>query len=264
MRTALSRVVLVGAGPGDPELMTVKADRLLREADVVLYDALVNTRMLDRCRTDCRQVYVGKRKGYAPMSQDDINSSLLYHAQRHQLVVRLKGGDPFVFGRGHEEVFYLAQYGIRTEVVPGISSALAAPALAGIPLTQRGVNESFCVVTGTLSDGSISNDIALAAQSTATIIILMGMSRLAEIASAICALRSPLEPMAVVSHASTPLQRQVYSTAANIAADSLASGVETPAVIVVGSVVESNTTTLLSTIVPGATTSYYSLKSLRS
>lgn len=232
-----SRVLLVGAGPGDPDLLTLKADGALRRADVVLYDALVNTELLDRCTPSCKRVYVGKRKGNAAMSQDEINRLLLWYAQRHRFVIRLKGGDPLVFGRGHEEVSYLAQYGIKTEIIPGISSALAAPALAGISVTQRGINESFWVVTGTLSDGSLSRDIIHAAQSSATLIVLMGMSKLSEIASLIATLRSPLEPMAIVEQASTSAQRQVYSSADNIVADALAHGVSTPAVIIVGRVV---------------------------
>lgn len=234
----VSRVILVGAGPGDPDLLTVKADRLLREADVVLYDALVNTTMLERCRATCKRIYAGKRKGHAPLSQDEINRLLLWHARRHSLVIRLKGGDPFVFGRGHEEISFLRQHDIYAEWVPGISSALAAPALAGISVTQRGINESFWVVTGTLSDGSLSNDIIHAAQTTATLVVLMGMSRLSEIASVISHYRSPYEPMAVVQEASTSRQQQVVSTAKNIAADALAAGIGTPAVIVAGAVVD--------------------------
>lgn len=232
------RVILVGGGPGDPELLTIKADRALRAADVVLYDALVNEEILERCRYSCKRIYVGKRKGAAAFSQDDINRLLLWHAQHHHLVVRLKGGDPLVFGRGHEEVSYLQQHGIKTEIIPGISSALAAPALAGISVTQRGVNESFWVVTGTLSDGTLSGDMVHAAQSTATLVILMGMGKLTEIAALVSDLRSPFEPMAIIEQASTPAQRQVYSTAQHIVADAIAHELSTPAVIVVGSVVE--------------------------
>ena len=143
-----------------------------------------------------------------------------------------------MFGRGHEEVSFLAGHGVKSEIIPGISSALAAPALAGISITQRGINESFWVVTGTLSDGSLSRDMIHAAQSTATLIILMGMGKLTEIATLVTALRSPLEPMAVIENASTAAQRQVYSTAQNIVADALSNGLATPAVIVVGNVVE--------------------------
>lgn len=233
-----SRVILVGAGPGDPDLLTLNADRVLRKADVVLYDALVNNSILDRCRPACKLVPVGKRKGNAPISQDQINRLILWHAQHHRLVVRLKGGDPFVFGRGHEEASFLSRYGIHTEIIPGITSALAAPALAGISVTQRGVNESFWVVTGTLSDGNISHDIVHAAKSTATIVVLMGLGKLNEIAALVSRYRSPLEPMAIVEHASTDAQREVYSTANNIVADAAAHRISAPAVIIVGKVVE--------------------------
>jgi uroporphyrin-III C-methyltransferase len=238
MKPEDSRVILIGAGPGDPDLLTIKGDRMLRKADVVLYDALVVTEMLSRCRATAKLVYVGKRKGNAAMSQEEINHLLLWHARRHCLVVRLKGGDPLVFGRGHEEVAFLAGHGIKTEIIPGISSALAAPALAGISITQRGINESFWVVTGTLSDGALSKDIVHAAQSTATLIVLMGMGKLGEIASLVSALRSPFEPMAIIEQASGQAQRQVYSTAQNIVADALSHGLGTPAVIVVGNVVD--------------------------
>lgn len=235
---AYPRVILIGAGPGDPDLLTLKADRLLREADVVLYDALVNTDVLTRCRRTCKLVHVGKRKGNAPLSQEQINRLILWHAQHHGLVVRLKGGDPFVFGRGHEEATFLSKFGIQAEVVPGISSALAAPALAGISVTQRGVNESFWVVTGTLSDGSMSNDLLHAAQSSATIVILMGLGKLSEIAALIAKYRSPLEPMAIVEHASTESQREIYSIASNITAEAEAHQISAPAVIIAGNVVE--------------------------
>jgi uroporphyrin-III C-methyltransferase len=233
-----SRVILAGAGPGDPDLLTLKADRALRAADAVLYDALANADLLERCRPSCKRIYVGKRKGNAAMSQDEINRLLLWHAKHHSLVVRLKGGDPLVFGRGHEEISYLNRYGINTEVIPGISSSLAAPALAGISVTQRGVNESFWVVTGTCADGSFSNDIVHAAQSTATIVILMGMGKLANIAELVARHRSPFEPMAIVEQASLPSQRQLFSTAHNVVADARSQGIATPAVIVVGAVVE--------------------------
>ncbi|MGC3946549.1 MAG: uroporphyrinogen-III C-methyltransferase [Chryseolinea sp.] len=232
------RVALVGAGPGDPDLLTIKADRLLREADVVLYDALVNTDILKRCRPACKLVYVGKRRGNAPLSQEQINRLILWHAQNHLLVVRLKGGDPFVFGRGHEEASFLFRYGIETEIVPGITSALAAPALAGISVTQRGINESFWVVTGTLSDGGLGNDLIHAAQSSATIVILMGLGKLAEIAALISKHRSPMEPMAIVGSASTKNQKEVYSTAENIVVDAEEHELSAPAVIIVGSVAE--------------------------
>lgn len=232
------RVVLIGAGPGDPELLTLKGDKVLREADVVLYDALVDVGMLERCRPDCKRVYVGKRKGNASISQEHINRLILWHAEREPLVVRLKGGDPFVFGRGHEEASFLARFGIQAEIIPGISSALAAPALAGISVTQRGVNESFWVITGTLSDGALSNDMIHAAQSSATLIVLMGLGKLSEIAQIITTYRSPLEPMAIVEHASTPGHREIFSVACNITAAAEGHQVTGPAVIIIGNVVE--------------------------
>src|SRR5215204_455501 len=156
---------IIGGGPGDPELITLKAVKALEKADVILYDALVSEQLLAHARTDVKLIFVGKRKGRKELSQDEINELVVFYSSRIPCVVRLKGGDPFVFGRGHEELAYASRRGISVEVIPGISSALAAPASAGIPLTKRGVNESFWVITGTLSSGEISKDIALASES---------------------------------------------------------------------------------------------------
>ena len=145
------KVIIMGAGPGDPDLISVKGVKALQQADVLLYDALVAPELLQYATPHCKRVFVGKRKGKKEFSQDEINQLLVFYAVRHACVVRLKGGDPFVFGRGHEELAYVTRRGLTAEIIPGISSALAAPAAVGIPLTKRGVNESFWVVTGTLS-----------------------------------------------------------------------------------------------------------------
>src|SRR5690606_36961236 len=144
-------VILAGAGPGDPDLISLKALKAIQAAEVILYDALVNTALLAYARKDCKLIYVGKRKGTKAFSQDEINQLLVVCADQYKEVLRLKGGDPYVFGRGHEELTYLMDHGIHTQVIPGISSALAAPASVGIPVTKRGVNESFWVITGMLA-----------------------------------------------------------------------------------------------------------------
>ncbi|NOY46986.1 MAG: uroporphyrinogen-III C-methyltransferase [Chlorobi bacterium] len=175
------KLTLVGAGPGDPDLLTIKGAKALAEADVVLYDALINKQILEYAPKSATKIFVGKRKGNHSFSQDEINNFIVKHAFSHGHVVRLKGGDPFIFGRGSEEIDHADAFGITCEIVPGISSSIAVPADQGISLTKRGVSESFWVITGTTSARKLSNDIALAAQSSATVAILMGMSKLPEI-----------------------------------------------------------------------------------
>lgn len=228
---------IIGAGPGDPELISVKGMKLLQRADVILYDALVSPELLAAARPRCRMIYVGKRKGHKEFPQDEINALLVFYARRFDCVVRLKGGDPYVFGRGHEELEFANANGVAVQVIPGISSALAAPAVAGIPLTKRGVNESFWVITGTLSSGEISGDITLAAQSSATVIILMGLNQLQKIASIFMQRRSATEPMAVIEKATLPDQRVITGTAATIFNLVKENEINTPAIIVIGKVV---------------------------
>jgi uroporphyrin-III C-methyltransferase len=229
---------IIGGGPGDPELITLKAVKALEKADVILYDALVSEQLLEHARPEAKMVFVGKRKGRKQLSQEEINELIVFYASRVSSVVRLKGGDPFVFGRGHEELEYASRRGITVEVIPGISSALAAPAAASIPLTKRGVNESFWVITGTLSSGEISKDIALASESSATVIILMGISRLKEILSIFVKARSPFEPAAIIEHATLPSQRVISGTVYSLHEQIHADQIRTPAVIVVGKVVD--------------------------
>jgi uroporphyrin-III C-methyltransferase len=237
-------VVLVGAGPGDPELISVKGMKALTKARVILYDALVAKELLEFASPDCKLVYVGKRKGKKEFQQDEINKLLVFYATRFEHVVRLKGGDPNVFGRGHEEMEYALKFGVRVEVIPGISSAIAAPSSAGIPLTKRGVNESFWVITGTLSSGEISNDLQLAAQSSATVVILMGVSHLREIASIFFKYRSPDEPIAIVQEATRPGQKTITGTVADIHDRALKNRISSPAVIIVGKVVNERKLTI--------------------
>ncbi|HMG93042.1 MAG TPA: uroporphyrinogen-III C-methyltransferase [Chryseolinea sp.] len=229
---------IIGAGPGDPELITLKALKALKKADVILYDALVSDQLLAHATPNAKLVFVGKRKGRKEFSQEEINELIVFYASRVSCVVRLKGGDPFVFGRGHEELEYASRRGIAVEVIPGISSALAAPASAGIPLTKRGVNESFWVITGTVSSGDISNDIALAAESSATVIILMGINKLKEILSIFIKERSPFEPAAIIEHATLPTQRVISGTVYSLHEQIHADQIKTPAVIVIGKVVD--------------------------
>jgi uroporphyrin-III C-methyltransferase len=238
MATRKGKVTFVGAGPGDPELITIKGFKAIQYADVILYDALVSTELLQHSVEGCKHVYVGKRKGKKEFSQDEINSLLVFYAQRFKSVVRLKGGDPYVFGRGHEELLFVMKHGISGEVIPGVSSAIAAPSAAGIPLTKRGVNESFWVITGTLASGEMSNDIELAARSSATVVILMGVTHLAQISALFCESRSSEEPIAIIQHATTVDEKIITGSVSNIVNRAVASEISSPAVLVIGKVVE--------------------------
>ena len=231
-------VYLVGAGPGDPGLLTIKARDLLESCDVVIYDYLVNPEILCHVPFQAERVYVGKVGGGRQTPQDQINYLLTRHAQTGARVVRLKGGDPFLFGRGGEEAEALRSAGIRFEVVPGISSALAVPAYAGMPLTHRDLSSSVAVVTGSrvreITATSISANL-----SADTIVILMGVTHLREIvADLIAAGRSIETPAAVIRWGTYEGQLTVTGTLGTIAADALNAGMRPPAVIVVGEVVK--------------------------
>ena len=230
------KLTLVGAGPGDPDLITVKGVKALQQADVVMYDALVHPDLLDYCRPDTLKVYVGKRRGAYSCMQEDINPLIVHYAQQYGHVVRLKGGDSFVFGRGYEEIEYARQNGIETQVVPGLSSSYAVPASAGIPLTTRGISESFWVVTGTTKTGQLSADLRLAAQSSATVVVLMGMHKLAEIMAVFSDCGKTDTPVAIIQNGTLADQQVVIGKVENITDKVDASGIGNPAIIVAGDV----------------------------
>lgn len=231
------KITLVGAGPGDPELITLKGIRALRQADVVLYDALASNELLDFAPAKSLKIYVGKRAGKHSLRQDEINELLVQSARRYGHAVRLKGGDPFVFGRGFEEVEHARNHGIEVMVVPGITSAVAVPSVVGVPLTHRGASESFWVLTGTTKDEQLSADLHLAAQSNATLVILMGVQKLRQIAEVLAQAGKADQPAMVVQHGTTPLERSVVGTVDNIADLAEQAGVGTPGIIVIGEVV---------------------------
>src|ERR1700748_493504 len=197
------RITLVGAGPGDAELITIKGIKALKTADVVLYDALVNEELLEFAPEHATKVYVGKRSGDHSRSQESINQLMIDYALNYGHVVRLKGGDPFVFGRGYEELDYAASYSIKTAVVPGISSSIGVPGLQHIPVTHRGKSESFWVVTGTTADGQVSGDLYEAARTRATVVVLMGLNKLEEIARIFKNEGKSRLPVAVIQSGST-------------------------------------------------------------
>jgi len=231
------RLTLVGAGPGDPELITLKGINALKSADIVLYDALVSQEILSNIPPGIPSRCVGKRAGAHSYKQDEINELIVEFAYLYGHVVRLKGGDPFVFARGSEEVAFAESFGVRTSVVPGISSALAVPASVNIPVTARGISESFWVVTGTTKDGLISADIALAAQSSATIIILMGLNKIEEIMGQFMRYGRHDTAVAIIQNGTMADQKSIIGNVATIADLAGGSGIGSPAIIVVGEVV---------------------------
>jgi uroporphyrinogen III methyltransferase/synthase len=231
----IGSVALVGAGPGDPRLITVRGQTLLRRADVVVYDRLVDSRLL-RSAPRARHIFAGKASGDHALPQSEINALLVHHARRGRRVVRLKGGDPFVFGRGGEEAEALAHHGISFEIVPGVSAAVAVPAYAGIPVTHRGVAASFAVVTGHEACEGTRLDWSRLATGVDTLVVLMGVSALPRIAATLIAHgRAASTPVAVVRWGATERQRTLVDRLDRIAAR--AAGVEPPAVIVIGEVV---------------------------
>ena len=227
-------VHLVGGGPGDPGLITARGLELLRHSDVVVHDRLIGAELLREARTGAELIDVGKGTGLAPFSQDEINTLLVDRARQGRVVVRLKGGDPFVFGRGSEEAAACREAGVDVFVVPGVSSAVAAPAAAGIPVTARGLARSFAVVTAQTADGA--TDVSGFA-TVDTLVVLMGRSGLAAIAAQLIAAgRDPETPAACIQSATTPEQRVTRATLATIAEAADRDGLESPIVTVIGAV----------------------------
>ena len=231
------KLTVVGAGPGDPDLITVKAIKALKSADVVLYDALIAHELLDYCKPACEKIYVGKRPGDSH-SQDAINFMIVEKAYMYGHVVRLKGGDPFIFGRGMEEIEHAKNFGLETAYIPGISSSVAAAGYAGIPLTSRGVSESFWVITGTKTDGSLSEDLIGALQTTATIVILMGMNKLSQISEICESLGKGDLPVAIIQNGTTENQKVGVGFAKDLKTIAEGNNLSNPAVIVLGEVVK--------------------------
>ena len=231
------RLTVVGAGPGDVDLISVKAIKAIASANVILYDALVNEELLQYASSKAEKVFVGKRSGCYSYQQSQINELIVERALRCGHVVRLKGGDPFIFGRGTEELEYAKDYAIEVAVVPGISSCAAVPAYQGIPLTRRNASESFWVITGTTKEHKISGDIALAAKSTATVVILMGMGKLPEIVKIYSKLDKGDTPVAIIQNGTKPNERFGIGTISTIEAIVKEKQLSTPAIIVIGEVV---------------------------
>jgi len=234
----MGKVYLTGAGPGDMELLTLKALRMIRTADVIIYDRLVNVDVLKEAKDSCECIYVGKENKHHILPQDEINALLYEKALTHDVVVRLKGGDAVVFGRGGEEALYLASRGIEFAFIPGVSSAIAVPEMANIPITHRGKSVSFRVVTGyeAPEKGYAQLDWTTFKQDE-TIIFLMGLHQLENISMQLQEIGKPKDyPIAVISRGTLPDEKVIVSTLENIYEE--AKDLPTPVLIVVGRVVE--------------------------
>jgi len=234
----IPKLTVVGAGPGDPDLITIKAIKALKTANVILYDALINTDLLEYASPATELIFVGKRKGCISYQQDQINEFIVSRAKSHGHVVRLKGGDPFVFGRGAEEIDFARGFGIKTYMIPGISSVMAVPGYQGISLTQRGVSESFWVITATTKFHKLSKDIALAAQSTATVVILMGMGKLKEIVEVFSSENKQDTPVAIIQNGTMENEKFGVGTIETICQIVEDKKLSSPAIIVIGEVVK--------------------------
>jgi len=227
---------VIGGGPGDPELITLKGYNVLKRADVVLYDNLINQKLLEIVPDHCKMVYVGKQPYGNYTSQEIIHELIKEYALTNNVVVRLKGGDPYIFGRGFEEVLFAEQQGIPAYYIPGISSMQSA-GFSGIPLTHRGVSESVWMITGTKKDGSLSKDLQCAIKSSATVVIYMGMKKLTEISDIYNRAGLGTMPASIIQHATLPQQKQVICQAKDLESAAAEGGLSYPAIIIIGQVV---------------------------
>jgi uroporphyrin-III C-methyltransferase len=233
----IPKLTLVGAGPGDPELITLKAINALRNADVVLYDALANDELLEYCHPMCEKIYVGKRGHQKGITQDGINFLIVEKAFEKGHVVRLKGGDPFVFGRGIEEVEFAKQRGVASSYIPGISSVFSGGNYM-IPLTDRRVSDGFWVITGHKSDKKFSSDLDLAVQSNSTVVLLMAMSKLNYIAEKYSSANRNEIPVCIIQNASTANEKMAMGKVSELVKLAEENSLTNPAIIIIGEVVD--------------------------
>jgi uroporphyrin-III C-methyltransferase/precorrin-2 dehydrogenase/sirohydrochlorin ferrochelatase len=237
-RAAAGSVALVGAGPGDPELLTLKALKLIQSADAIVYDRLVAPEILALAPRRSQRIYVGKQRSRHTLAQQDISALLVRLAREGKRVVRLKGGDPLIFGRGGEEIETLSANGISFEIVPGITAANGVAAYAGIPLTHRDYAQACVFVTGHLKDGTMDLDWGALARPRQTLVVYMGLAGLPTLCRELVAHGlPPVMPAAIVQHGTTPRQRVVSATLATLAACAEAAALEPPTLIIVGEVV---------------------------
>ena len=237
MKDKKAKISLVGAGPGDKDLITVKGLKVIQSADAILYDALINEELLDEAPSSAVKVFVGKRAGQPCISQDKINLMLVQHAFEFGHVVRLKGGDPFIFGRGHEEMIYAESFDIPVDIVPGISSSTSLPLLQRVPLTRRNISESFWVLTGSTKQHQLSEDIRAAVKTSATMVILMGIRKLPKIREILLQEEKADLPVMVIQSGSTDNEKLAIGSIENILEKTEEKKIGTPGIIVIGEVV---------------------------
>lgn len=236
--TKRGTVHLIGAGSGDPELLTLKAWRVMQRAEVVLYDSLVSEDILDMCASTAEKIFVGKRRANHALPQESINELLVKHALAGKMVVRLKGGDPFIFGRGGEELQEVVRHGIHFESIPGITAASAAASRTGIPLTHRDHAQSVKFVTACKKNGAPNNDYSELMDSSQTVVFYMGLHRLHEMTQGLIAAgRDSETPFSIISHASMPTQQVLIGTLSDIADQQAEAKLPTPALLIMGDVV---------------------------
>lgn len=240
------QLTVVGAGPGDPDLITLRALQTIEKADAILYDALISPQLLERIPTHIPKLFVGKRKDEHAYTQDQINRLIVSYAYHFGHVVRLKGGDPFTFGRGSEEIAYARLFRVETAYVPGISSSISVPGLCGIPVTHRGVSESFWVITGTTRYGELSHDMYTAAKTNATIVVLMGLNQLEKIVNVFLAENNDA-PIAIIQNGSLPNEKIAVGTISTIEKIAREEKIGSPATMVIGKVVDLYRTQVQST-----------------
>lgn len=236
MKNTRKIIQIVGSGPGDPELLTLKAHKVIKNAEILLFDNLVSEEILDISSEKCIKVYVGKHPYGEYVPQEQINALISYYCSRFSKVVRLKGGDPYIFGRGFEEWLIAKELGIDVQYIPGISS-MQGVGLHDIPLTHRGVSEGVWVLTGMKKDGDIAADLSLAVHSNSTIVIYMGMRKLAEIARTYLMNGKGDKPAAIIQHISRPDGKKVVCKVRDLVRAGQAEGMSHPAIIVIGEVV---------------------------
>ena len=237
MGEIIPELVVVGAGPGDPELITVKAHKALQTADVILFDNLINKELLNLAADTCEKIYVGKQPYGNYTSQEAIHELIKEKAYSKGKVIRLKGGDPFIFGRGYEEMLFARENGIVSSYIPGITS-MQAVGFENIPLTHRNISESLWVVTGTKKDGTLSEDLLLAMQSKATLVIYMGMKKLPEIAATYILGGKGDTPAAVIQHASLPFKKCVRGLIKDMPQLVSDNKLTHPAIIIIGRITD--------------------------
>ncbi len=230
------KLFIIGSGPGDPELLTLKAYKTIKSAEVILYDNLCSEKILEIAPKTCNMIYVGKKPYKCCTPQEKINDLIVEHASQGKIVVRLKGGDPFIFGRGFEELLFAEAHGITATYIPGISSMQGIGSI-DIPLTHRGISESFWVITGTKKDGSLSQDLKCAMKSSATVVIYMGMKKMREISEIYESEGRGSVPAAIIQNATLPNQKHATCRVADLQKTALQHGLSNPAIIVIGDVV---------------------------